>query len=850
MNEMEKAYEPAKYEADIYQAWEKSGAFQPGGNPEKPHFSIVMPPPNANGSLHAGHAMYTVEDLITRYMRMQQRPTLWLPGTDHAGIESQFVYERDILGPKGQTRFDLGQERFYNELLEFTHSSGGKVIDQFRSLGMSADWSKQKFTLDEDVVAMVYDTFKDLHSDGLIYRGNRIVNWCTRCNAAFADVEVKHVERTDEIYTLDYGSVQIATTRPETIFADTAVAVNPEDVRYRKLIGKTATVPLVNRPVPVIADNHVDPQFGSGALKVTPGHDPNDYEIGLRHNLPQLTVIDQDGRMVNVPEELAGLEAAEARTRTVEWLEREGKLLGRKALTHAVGTHDRCGTVIEPLITEQWFLRIKPLAEAAVSAVRSGEVHVHPERFEKILIAWLENLHDWNISRQIWWGIRIPVFYKTSNDPEKQPYIVATSEQEALDYYGHGNYRAENDTFDTWFSSSQWPVITTKTTDTFDGFYPTSFMGTARDILSKWVATMLMMGLYRTGKVPFKDVYLWGMVNDEHGKKMSKSKGNGINPLDLTAKYGTDALRMALTIGITAGNDGSISDKKVEGYRNFCNKLWNIARFVSSQNRSDYTFSRENPAVANTSMNLADRWILNKFSRENKAIGESVEAYRFSEAGERLYGLVWSDFADWYIEASKLHPNPAVLNYCLDVTLRMAHPFAPYVTEAIWGHLGGKGQLITAEWPDVVMPQENADDFEVVRNIVGGVRTLSTELGLQKPVLLVRHGQLSQESLDLIAHLAHLGGVEIGEGSGLRIPAITADIWLKADDEVIKGHQDRLLRRRSETKAYVARLDKQLQNEGYLKSAPRPVVAQTRRRLEDAKLLLSKLDEQLKAIPD
>ncbi|HSX48419.1 MAG TPA: class I tRNA ligase family protein, partial [Candidatus Nanoarchaeia archaeon] len=478
--ELDKAYEPQKYESYIYKLWEDSGAFKPVESSDKEPFSIILPPPNANGDLHLGHAMYVVEDIMARYHRMLGHPTLWLPGADHAGIETQVVYER-LLEKEGKNRFDLGREQFYKDVMAFTRKNIGNMYAQLRSLGFSVDWSRAKFTLDDDVLKVVTDTFKKLHDDGLIYRGNRIVNWCTSCQSSFADIEVKYEDREDAIYTLDYGTVQIATTRPETIFADSAVAVNPDDKRFTKLVGENATIPLINRPLPIIADKHVDPKTGTGALKVTPGHDPNDFEIGLRHDLPQISVIDLNGTMINVPEELLGLPVEKARKKTLEMLKNAGALVKTTPLRHSVGTHGRCGTVIEPLITEQWWLKVESLVGPAITAIESGEINIVPSRFKKVALNWLENLHDWNISRQNWWGIQIPVFYKTSNDPKKDAYLVATDVAEAEKYYGKGNYRAETDTFDTWFSSGQWPYATLMATGDMDRFYPTSVMETGRD---------------------------------------------------------------------------------------------------------------------------------------------------------------------------------------------------------------------------------------------------------------------------------------------------------------------------------------------------------------------------------
>lgn len=715
---MEKAYDPKKYEPQIRELWKNNASYKLGSNspaPDAEPFTIIMPPPNANGSLHAGHLMYVVEDIMTRYARMQGRPTLWQPGTDHAGIETQFVYEKE-LAKSGKSRHDLGQDKFYSEVWDFVENHKGTMISQMQSMGFSADWDKLKYTLDDDIVDVVLDTFKQLHDDGHIYRGNRIVNWDPVTQSAYADIELKHVEREDEIYTLDYGTVQIATTRPETIFADVAVAVNPEDKRFTDLNAQTATIPLVDRPIPIIADAHVDLEFGTGALKVTPGHDKNDYEIGLRHNLPQLTVIDFEGKMINVPEKYTGLTVEEARKAVVDDLEAAGKLIKRETITHSVAIQDRSGAVIEPLITEQWFMRMAELNKPVIEAIETEQVKLYPKRFKKIALEWLKNEHDWCISRQIWWGIRIPVYYKTNHDSEKDAYIIAKSEDEAIAYYGQGNYRAETDTFDTWFSSGQWPYATLMTTlgQDWQAHYPTSVMATARDILHKWVTRMIMFSLYKTDKVPFENVYLWGMVTDEKGQKLSKSKGNYGDPLEITAEYGTDALRLALSIGITPGNDGKLSEEKIKGYRNFCNKLWNVARFITGRLEDNY--SPKPPELHSP----ADHWIIEKTNIAIKNASKHLDSYRFSEAGETVYHLLWSEFADCYIEYAKQSLNPEVLTYVLDAILRLAHPFAPFVTEAIWQELPWTdSQLITERWPNTIIrtdtEQSKRFDIEIAQ---------------------------------------------------------------------------------------------------------------------------------------
>jgi valyl-tRNA synthetase len=848
--ELDKAYDPKKYEAPIYERWEESGVFQPNMDAPKDPFTIIMPPLNANGDLHLGHAMYVIQDIMVRYRRMQGHKTLWLPGTDHAGIETQVVYERE-LAKTGKSRYDLGREAFYDAALKFTLANQANIIAQLRSLGFSADWSRLKFTLDRDIIATVYATFRQMHDDGLIYRGNRIVNWCTNCQSSFADIEVKFVDRTDSIYTLDYGTVQIATTRPETIFADVAVAVNPEDARFTRLIGQTALIPLTDRPIGIIADDHVAVDFGTGALKVTPAHDKNDYEIGKRHNLPEIQVIDLDGKLINVPDAFAGLSVEAGRAAVVATLQTAGKLVTTTPIEHSVGTHDRCGTVIEPLITEQWYMRVAAPNAKVTEAIESGDIALVPERFKKISLDWLAGEYDWNISRQNWFGIRIPVFYKTSNDPAKEPYLVTDDENEAMEYYGQGNYRAETDVFDTWYSSGQWPYATLQATgDAELGFYPTSVMETGRDILTKWVTKMAMFGIYRTGSIPFHAVYLHGLINDEHGKKMSKSKGNVINPLEMTDKYGTDALRLALTIGITPGNDGSLSETKLEGYRNFCNKLWNVARFILGQLPEDYS-----PTVP-IADSTADAWIAERMILTTQEITTAIEEYRFSEAGQTVYSLLWEDFADWYLEASKVEVNHDMLVFCLGTILKLAHPIAPFVTEAIWEHLPWQtAQLIVAEWPDankmrtsITSNNHSPHEFESVIAIVNEVRATRANLGLDKIILAHAGGSMWYTNGEVIAGLVRQAELKLDPVSqGLLIKNSESKAWIEVDPKTQAAIIERLGKQKVEQGSYLTSLDAKLANERYIQSAPAAIVQETKDRREETLMLISKLDEQLAA---
>jgi len=725
-SEMDKAYEPAKYESGIYAQWEQSGAFAPSDDPQHKMepYCIIMPPPNANGILHTGHGMYTVEDIMIRFARKQGKAALWLPGTDHAGIETQVVFERE-LAKQGKSRFDYTREEFYDLAMKFTLDKQHQILDGFKSLGFSADWSRLKFTLDPDIIRVVYATFRQMHDDGLVYRANRIVNWCPHCHTGLADIELKHQSRIDPLYYIKYGPFVVATVRPETKFGDTALAVHPRDERYTEYVGQEVEFDdlLGKTKLKVIADDFVDPAFGTGVIKVTPAHDPNDWEISLRHQLEAKQAIGTDGRLTGIAGRYADMPVDEARTQVAHDLEERG-LMDHVEMDyeHNVAIHDRCGTVIEPLVIEQWWVAVDKLKLPAIDVVKAGKIKFFPARFEKSYLNWLENLRDWNISRQIAWGIRIPVYYNASPDPNdksKPDYIIAETEAEAEEIYGAGKYEAETDTFDTWFSSSQWPFATLQTSGhegDFERFYPTAVMATMRDIQFLWVTRMVMLGIYRTGQIPFSNIYYWGAVNDAEGKKMSKSRGNTVDPQELTAQYGTDALRLALTIGITPGTGGSVSEAKVAGYRNFCNKLWNVARFTIGKLPDDY--SPHQPELRTA----ADHWLAQKLTITTEQVTADMGRYRFSEAGQTIYALLWDDLADKYVEYAKGDFNADLMIMALETVLGLLHPIAPFVTEAIWSHLpdrpGRQSQLITEAWPTMDLKFDAARAQEFKREVI------------------------------------------------------------------------------------------------------------------------------------
>lgn len=700
---MDSKFDFRKLETEIYGRWESSGVFTPKLDPTREPFTMIMPPPNANGVLHAGHAMeVALQDLLIRYHRMKGHPTLWLPGVDHAGIATQITYEK-VLDKQGQTRFDLGREEFLKQAFEFSQANRLGIENQMRMLGASADWTRKKFTLDADVSAAVMLTFKKLYEDELIYRGERLISWCQRCATGLSDLEVSHVEEPGELIYIRYplaeseGEIIVATTRPETMLGDTAVAVNPDDARYQGLIGKNIRLPIVDREIPIVADEAVDPEFGTGAVKVTPAHSQVDFEIAERHKLPRLSVVGKNGRMLPEAGEFANQKVKEAREGIIAKLTEQGLVEKRTPHLHSVARCERCNTVIEPLLSEQWFVKVEPLAKEAIRAVKDGRIQILPERFEKVYLQWMENLRDWNISRQLWWGHRIPVYYLES---DRTQYVVAENSTEAESKLG-GPVVQDEDTLDTWFSSGQWPFTTlgwpNETAD-FKYFYPTSVMAPGRDILTFWVSRMIMLGLYDTGQPPFRTVVLHGLVNDQFGKKMSKSKGNGVDPVEMVEKYGADALRFALITGTATGADLALSEDKIRGYRNFANKIWNIARFVQ-MNLKNNEAEMASPYLDETSVKFWEEW------RETKReVSATIEKFRLDLAADRIYHFAWDSFADQYIEYAKDKTDQAEIRQVLRQVLRemlvVLHPFAPFVTEAVWAEMfETDGQLIGQEWP-------------------------------------------------------------------------------------------------------------------------------------------------------
>lgn len=846
---LSKAYIPEEFEPTIYQMWETSGAFKPSGKGEP--YSVIMPPPNANGNLHIGHAlMANLEDILVRYYRMQGRDTLYLPGADHAGFETWVVYERKLQG-QGKSRTDFGRDELYKQVWDFVHSQRGNMEKQLRALGVSADWDSLVFTLDEKVINTVYGTFKKLWDEGLIYRGERIVNYSTKYQTSYADIEVNHKVEKGTLWRIAYpvldqvAEIVVATTRPETLLGDTAIAVHPDDVRYKKLIGSKVLLPLTDREIPIIADEHVDPAYGTGAVKVTPAHDPNDFEIGQRHNLPRIQVIGFDGKMINVPEQFLGLEVDAARKLVLAALQAGEFRRGEDEIEHSVGYDYKSGLPIQPLIKDQWFIKVGPLAERAIKAIEDDEVRIIPASKKKALIQYYKNLRDWNLSRQIAWGIPIPAFQSTANPDD---WIFDTRVDQAKIVVNGTTYTREEDTFDTWFSSGQWPFVTTDylSEGELSRFYPNSVLETGYDILYQWVARMIMLGLYATGQVPFKDVYLHGLVLDEHGQKMSKSKGNVINPMETIDEYGSDALRLGIIGSRGAGQNQAFATSKVVAGRNFANKLWNIARYIENVLPEDFALATPTP---NT---LADHWIILQLNAAAANISEQLENYRFAEAAETVYHVIWDDVADWYIEASKKQLNPQLLGWVLDTSLRIAHPFAPFVTEAIWQTLEWhKGELlISAHWPEALKYNDiAATEFEQLQVLVIEARYVISELPSKKYTMLYQTDSLIEDNETLIAWLARLADVKrVDQPKGLRLASSNREAWLEVDADTLYEHQTNLEKRLANAKIMVQGLEARLDNPSYVEKAPKHLVEETQQQLREKKALIERLQHELEVL--
>lgn len=877
-------YDPKQVERRIYEFWERGGHFRAGQDTSKPPFSIVMPPPNVTGSLHLGHAWdNTLQDLIIRYKRMAGFDVLWLPGTDHAGIATQTRVEKTLLQEEGIRRHDLGRAAFVERVWDWKHKYGDIITDQIRALGASCDWSRERFTMDDGLSRAVREVFVSLFEQGLIYRGNRIINWCPRCSTALSDIEVEHSDVQGTLFHVQYpladgtGAIAVATTRPETMFADVAVAVHPDDPRYASLVGKMVRLPLTARDIPVIADACVDMEFGTGCLKITPAHDPNDFEVGQRHGLPRPQCIDADGRLNALADGYQGLTREDARRQVAEDLAAAGFIIRPETIQHAVGHCSRCDTVVEPFLSDQWFVRMTELAQPAIAAVEAHALHFVPQRFEKVFTHWLENVRDWCISRQLWWGHRIPAWYCDSCGGIS----VSREDLHVCSHCGSSSIKQDEDVLDTWFSSGLWPFSTMGwPSDTADlaRFYPTSALMTGYDILFFWVARMVFTGLQFTGKMPFSDVVMHGLIRAADGRKMSKSLGNGVDPLQVIEQYGADALRFVVATGTSPGNDQRFSWERIESGRNFINKVWNASRFVlmNLPDLGDQPADGFETHIPQADLSIADRWILHRLTETEQAVTAHFERYDFGEAGRVIYDFAWDDFCDWYIEFSKLAlygedeaaktRTRAVLVHVLDRLLRLLHPFIPFVTEEIWQALPVPGEtLMKADWPK---PDENWLDGDASRQMVivmdsiRAVRNIRAQLNVppSKPVAaFIRTQDEAMSALfasvrPYLMRLGHMAELTVGSDVSAPEQAMTAvisgaELWIPLADLVdLDAERDRLAKERDRLLAEVDRLEKKLANEQFVRKAPDDVVQAERAKGLDYRTKLQLVEERLDAL--
>ncbi len=877
---MPKAYEPAKVEQKWYKFWMDKGYFKPEIDPEKKPFVIIMPPPNVTGELHVGHALtVTLEDIMIRWHRMKGEPTLWLPGVDHAGIAAQVVVEQ-LLAKEGLDRHQLGRDKFIERMWQWADKCRRTITGQHQRLGISCDWSREVFTLDEGPSRAVRTAFVRLYEKGLIYRGERIINWCPRCATALSDLEVDHKDLQGHLYYVKYplaegdGFITVATTRPETILGDTAVAVNPDDKRFKAMVGKRVILPAVNREIPVIADEAVDPAFGTGAVKITPAHDPVDFEVAQRHGLPLVNILNPDATMNENAGPYVGLDRFACREAILADLEKDGLLVKVEPYAHSVGHCDRCQTVIEPLASKQWFIKTQPLAKAAIDTVIDGRITIIPRRFTKVYLNWMENIRDWCISRQLWWGHRIPVWYCR----DCGELTVAIDEPESCGHCGSVNIERDPDVLDTWFSSALWTHSTLGWPDDTEDlryFYPTSVMETGYDILFFWVARMIMMGLEDTGDIPFHTVYLHGLVRDEKGEKMSKLKGNVLNPIDTLEKYGTDALRFALSTGTSPGNDIKLTTERLEGGRNFANKLWNATRFAVRNIEA----GQNDMHIQQDELPLEDRWILSRLSGTVSAVTHLMENCQFGEAHRQIYEFLWGEFCDWYIEIAKIRlhsndevPSPIpVLVHVLETSLRLLHPYLPFVTEELWqnlrSHLPSDWQatesIMVAAYPeadDTAIDPQAERVMESLIEIIRSIRNTRAQYNVDSSKWIeaqIHAGSLTSaitpysQAIQILARARPITFLESRKESKAGENMLTA--VLKESEVVIpmesmidlEAERAKLQAEMEKSQAEIARLEARLKDKAFLTKAPAAVVEKERNRLAENEDRLQRIKQQL-----
>ncbi|ERI63967.1 valine--tRNA ligase [Clostridium sp. ATCC BAA-442] len=874
--ELPKVYEPREVEGRVYEMWEKNGCFEGHRDPDKRPFTIVMPPPNVTGQLHMGHAMdCTLQDILIRFKRMQGYAALWVPGTDHAGIATQIKVEEELRKSEGLTRYDLGREKFLERVWDWKHKFGNRIVEQQKKLGASCDWSRARFTMDEGLSNAVRHVFVSLYNKGLIYKGSRIINWCPHCVTALSDAEVEYKEKPGHLWHIRYPIageegryVTVATTRPETMLGDTGVAVNPEDGRYRDIVGKKCILPLVNKEIPIVADAYVDMEFGTGCVKMTPAHDPNDFEVGLRHNLESIRVLDDNGKVVEGYGRYSGMDRYEARKAIVADLEEQGYLVKVEEHTHNVGTCYRCGTDVEPIISAQWFVKMEPLAREALRVVNDGEVKFVPDRFSKIYTNWMENVHDWCISRQLWWGHRIPAW--TCEDCGGM--TVSETDPTECQHCHSTHIRQEEDVLDTWFSSALWPFSTLgwpdESSEDFKYFYPTDVLVTGYDIIFFWVARMIFSACEHTGKPPFHTVFIHGLVRDDKGRKMSKSLGNGIDPLEMADQYGADALRFNLITGNSPGNDMRFYTERCEAMRNFANKIWNASRFLMM----NLTIDRcELP----DRLELEDKWILSKLNSVIPEVTENMERYELGVAAQKVYDFIWDSYCDWYIELTKTRLQgededsklraQQVLCYVLTETLKLLHPFMPFITEEIWQALPHSGDyLMLQQWPqhraELDFPEEEKA-MELIMDAIRGVRARRAEMNVppsKKAQLTVStlERAVFEQGIPFLKRLAYASDVTVegvtDAGSDdamtaqgmVTVTTHAARLFMPLAELVdLEKEKARIEKELKKNRAELDKLEAKLGNPGFVNKAPAHVVEAEQDRGEKLRALLAKLEE-------
>ena len=879
MHELEGKFEPQTFEEEIYKNWNEKGYFKPSDDKTKKPYTIVIPPPNITGKLHMGHALdETLQDILIRYKRMQGFNTLWVPGTDHASIATEAkIVEK--LKAEGITKEDLGREGFLKRAWEWKEEYGGTILNQLKKLGCSCDWSRERFTMDEGLSNAVTEVFIDLYNKGLIYKGKRMINWCPYCNTSISDAEVEYEEEPTHLWHVKYPVkgeegkfVIVATTRPETMLGDTGIAVHPDDERYKDLVGRTVILPIMNKEIPIIADEFVEKEFGTGAVKLTPAHDPNDYQAALKHNLEIIPVFDEEFKMNNLVPEYKGMDMYEAREKIVERLQKEGYLVKIEDYNHNVGKCYRCHHTIEPHISEQWFVKMEPLAKPAIEAVRTGKVEFVPERFDKIYYNWMENIQDWCISRQLWWGHRIPAYYCQ----ECGEVIVSKEKPHKCTKCGSTNLKQDEDTLDTWFSSALWPFSTLgwpEQTEDYKYFYPTSTLVTGYDIIFFWVARMIFSALEHTGQVPFDKVFIHGIVRDSLGRKMSKSLGNGIDPLEIIEKYGTDALRFSLVLGISPGNDIRYMPEKLESASNFANKLWNASKFVLSNMPENGSKLAEDKLPAN--LCYEDKWILSKLNKLVKEVTNNLENFELGIATQKVYDFIWNEFCDWYIEMvkSRLYDENCTtkfaaqytLNKVLKDSLKLLHPVMPFVTEKIYMQLYHNDEsIMISKWPEYTESlsfEKEEEQIEKLKTIIVGIRNLRTNLNVHpskksKLIFVTKTANdMLKESSAMIQKLGFANEIDIQENkenipqNAMSVLADGIEVYIPFEELVdLEAEKQRLQGEREKLLSEVARGEKMLSNPGFVNKAPEAKINEEKAKLAKYKEMLEKVEERIKSL--